>query len=301
MVFCCLLHQTGSFSTISPMFHDFRRLNVKNVDNIRSSKRECGRSMEMNIMSRFMRVGRAWTNWLLNRLEQPERILDQTVVDMEQELIKIRQSYAEICATQKRAEKRREIFVQKDVDWLRRAHLALEVGDEELAKEALSARQLQLDHVSTIDKQMTTQKSAIDKLENAMTKLSLKIKDTKIEKDALVSRARTAKTSMRVNDMLSTVTGSTSMDAFEKMKTKVEQLEAESEIAFEFAETNNRISGHLENKFRKIEKRIPIDDQLALLKKQLPDRFIKSSSSTMALPPTVDVEFKRLQTKNRNE
>ena len=141
------------------------------------------------------------------------------------------QSYAEITATQKRLEKQKEQANNFATEWYRRAQLALEKGDEELAREALSRRQTQLDSVENLTKQTTLQGTAIDKLYSSMQALELKISDAKRQKEVLIARARTAKTSVQVNDMLSNLSGSSSMDAFERMKDKVESLETQAEVA----------------------------------------------------------------------
>jgi len=116
-------------------------------------------------------------------------------------------------------------------DWYRRAQLALEKGDEPLAREALSRRQAQLDSAETIAKQIEIQTASMNKLFPAMQALEAKLLEARRQKDAFKMRAKTAKTTMKVNDMLSSITGTTSMDEFERMKAKVESLEAEAEVS----------------------------------------------------------------------
>lgn len=110
-------------------------------------------------------------------------------------------------------------------DWYRRAQLALQANDEALAREALSRRQAQVEIAETLAKQLTLQTAAVDKLYSSMMTLDQKISEAKRQKDAFIARARTAKTTVQVNEMLASVlggsTGSNSMDAFERMKTKV--------------------------------------------------------------------------------
>ena len=112
--------------------------------------------------------------------------------------MKIRQAYAEISATSKRSEKQREQSEKLAADWYRRAQLALEKGDEELAREALSRRQVQVDIADGLSKQISTQTIASEKLYSSMSALETKILDAKREKDAMIARARTAKTAVQV-------------------------------------------------------------------------------------------------------
>ena len=190
-------------------------------------------TLQMNIFDRFVRVVSSNVNSVLKGLEDPEKVLEQAVNDMQNDLVKIRQSYAEISASLKRLQKQKEQADGLANDWYRRAQLALEKGDEELAREALSRRQVQLDIASGLSKQLDMQQKNIDKLYNSMMTLEAKITEAKREKDAFVARARTAKTSVQVNDMLNSltsVTSTNSMEAFNRMKEKVESLEAQAEV-----------------------------------------------------------------------
>ena len=100
--------------------------------------------LKMNIADRFFRVIKSNVNGLLSGLEDPEKIIDQAVTDMQNDLQKIRQSYADISAAQKRMQKQKEQASTLSDDWYKRAQLALSKGDEELAREALSRRQIQV-------------------------------------------------------------------------------------------------------------------------------------------------------------
>merc|ERR1719198_2347537 len=101
---------------------------------------------------------------------------------MQKDLVRIRQSYAEISATQKRAEVAKTQAEKLAADWYKRAQLALEAGDEELAKEALSRRQIQLESIDSLTKQIDTQNVATDKLYTSMSELDQKIQDAKRQK-----------------------------------------------------------------------------------------------------------------------
>jgi phage shock protein A len=265
--------------------------------------------LHMNIADRFFRVVKSNVNNVLSNLEDPEKMLDQAVSDMQKDLVKIRQSYAEITATQKRAQVAKGQAEKLSADWYKRAQLALEAGDEELAKEALSRRQIQLESVETLTKQILTQEGAITKLYDSMMELDSKIGDAKRQKDEFVARARTAKASAQVNDMLSTMSGSTSMDVFEKMKDKVETMEAEAEVAGELAAASSgSTSASMEDRFKALESGSSVDDELEMLKKQLPSSASASEESGGSLDALVapkelpsqsstelDAEYERLK------
>ena len=114
----------------------------------------------MNIFERFSRVAKANVNELLNKMEDPEKVMNQAVEDLQKDLVKIRQSYAEVMATQKRMEKQRAAAEQLANEWLNRAQLALQNEDEELAREALSRKGVAQDQAATLAGQLETQASA---------------------------------------------------------------------------------------------------------------------------------------------
>lgn len=195
-------------------------------------------------------------------------------------------------------EKQKEAATNLADDWYKRAQLALSKGDEELAREALSRRQIQTTVADDLEKQLTVQAGALDKLYNSMTQLEAKIMDAKRQKDAMIARARTAKTSVAVNDMLSSMSGSNSMEAFDRMKAKVENLESQAEVAGELAErSSGATSPNMEERFRALEGNSAVEDELAKLRRQLPGGE-PQEKPTPELPVStsaVDMEYERLK------
>lgn len=237
------------------------------------------RQLSMNMMDRFIRVVKGNVNNLLSNMEDPEKVLEQAVADMQNDLVKIRQNYAEISAAQKRMEKQKNEAETLAGDWYKRAQLALGKGDEALAREALSRRQIQQDIATNLVKQMTMQAAAIEKLYGSMQQLELKISEAKRDKDAMVTRAKTAKTSVQVNDLLSNLDTSSSMEAFERMKAKVENLEAKAEVAGELAASSSG-SPTVEQRFKALDAGSLLDDELEALKRQLPGARSTSTSDS---------------------
>jgi phage shock protein A len=292
VLYFMLLATCGAFTSLQTgiRLNGIRCVRPKRINKI---------SLEMNIVDRFFRVVKSNVNSILSGMEDPEKVLDQAMDDMQRDLVKIRQSYAEISATQKRAIKSKEQAEKLAADWYKRAQLALEADDEELAKEALSRRQIQLESIAQLIKQIDTQEAAVTKLYDSMSQLDGKILDAKRTKDEFVARARTAKTSQQVNDMLSSVTGTTSMDAFERMKEKVENMEAEAEVAGELAAASSgSTSKSMEDRFKLLESGNKVDDELDALRKQLPDRSQKveiAGELPRPMDTAIDEEYERLK------
>lgn len=251
----------------------------------------------MNLFDRFTRVAKANLNSALKSLEDPEKILNQAVEDMQGDLVKVRQSYAEITATQRRMLKSKEQADALAQDWYQRAQLALQKGNDGLAKEALTRRQAQTDEAANLQSQIDVQAASIDKLYEGMQMLESKIMESKSKKEQMIARARTAQSTQKVNDMLGGITGKTSMDAFTRMEEKVEALEASAEVSAEMGTLGgNALPGSaassIENQFKALEASSSVDDELQKLKGLLnPAEPAAASSSSSA----VDDELEQLK------
>jgi len=255
--------------------------------------------LHMNLFDRFSRVAKSNLNNILQNLEDPEKIMNQAVEDMQADLVKVRQSYAEITATQRRLLKQKEQADALGEDWYGRAQLALQAGKEDLAREALSRRQQQVDQSNSLAAQIDQQAESIDQLYEGMQTLEAKIMDAKAKKEQMVARARTAQSTQKVNDMLSGVTGKTSMDAFSRMEEKVEALEAAAEVSAEMGSMGNALPGgsSIEKEFALLEGKSAVDDELARMK-----GLLNPSSSSAAGGekkssgnPDVDAEMEKLK------
>jgi len=228
-------------------------------------------NLKMNLFDRFSRVAKANINNVLKNLEDPEKILNQAVEDMQNDLVKVRQSYAEITATQRRLLKQKEQADALAEDWYKRAQLALEKGNDGLAKEALTRRQQQIDEATNLQQQIDVQGASVDKLYEGMQALESKILESKSKKEQMIARARTAQSTQKVNDMLGGITGKTSMDAFNRMEQKVEALEASAEVSAEMGSLGGNAlpgsaAGSLESQFKALEGASAVDEELQKMK-----------------------------------
>merc|ERR1719253_2031771 len=250
--------------------------------------------LSMNLFDRFSRVAKSNINNVLKSLEDPEKIMNQAVEDMQTDLVKVRQSYAEITATQRRLLKQKEQSDALADDWYKRAQLALSKGEEALAKEALSRRQQQTETAEGLQIQIDMQAQAVDKLYEGMQALEAKILESKAKKEQMVARARTAQSTAKVNDMLGGITGKTSMDAFNRMEDKVEALEAAAEVSAEMGSFDGKAlpgssGSSIENQFKMLEATSSVDKELEEMKKML------GSTSSASKKDDMDDELERLK------
>ncbi|KAH7297536.1 hypothetical protein KP509_25G000800 [Ceratopteris richardii] len=216
----------------------------------------------MNIFERVVRIVKSYANALISAAEDPEKILEQTVIEMNEDLVKMRQASAQVLASQKQLENK-YITAQKNADeWYARARLALQKGEEDLAREALKRRKDYEDNAKALKAQLDQQRTVVDKLISSTRLLESKIQEAKSKKDTLKARAQSAKTASKVNEMLGTVNTSSALSAFERMEEKVTALEAEADAL------NQLNTDDLAGKFALLEGDA-VDDDLAALKQEM--------------------------------
>ncbi len=248
----------------------------------------------MGFFQRVGRVIRANLNSLVSQAEDPEKILEQAVNDMQNDLIEMRQGVAQAIATQKRTERQHSQAQSTADEWYQRAQLALQKGDENLAREALSRRKTYQETADSLGRQLPQQQAVVDNLRQNMMSLERKISDAKTKKDMYIARARSAKASQQLNDMLGRVGPTGAMQAFERMEERVHELEARSEAVAELGKDD------LESRFSALEGS-SVDDDLAAMKAELSGRSPQSlPASPAAHTPEIDQELEELRSKVDN-
>jgi len=234
----------------------------------------------MGLIDRILRIIRANLNALIGQAEDPEKILEQTVTDMQEDLIQLRQAVAAAIATQKRTERQAHQAQSTADQWYQRAQLALQQGNDVLAREALTKRKSYQETATAMTAQIEQQNSIVGRLKKDMQTLETKIAEARTKKDMYIARARSAQASARLNEMLGGINTSNSLNAFERMEEKVLQLEAQSEAIAELG------TDDLQKKFASLEASNDIDTELAAMKTQLlsgkenPAQLPESSSAT---------------------
>ncbi|MFN6515046.1 MAG: PspA/IM30 family protein [Nostoc sp. CreGUA01] len=217
----------------------------------------------MELIKRILRVIRANLNSLIGGAEDPEKILEQTVMEMQENLVQLRQGVAQAIATQKRTQRQAMAAESQAEEWYRRAQLALRQGNELLAREALTKRQAYQETTKALSNQIEQQNEIVARLKKDMGSLELKIGEAKTKKDMYIARARSAQASYRLQEMLDGVSATSSLSAFERMEEKVLQIEAQSEAIAQLS------SDDLETQFASLESTNDVDAELAAMKVQV--------------------------------
>ncbi len=218
----------------------------------------------MGLMERIGRLFRSNVNSWTAAREDPEKILEQTVYEMQENLVRMRQGVAQAIATQKRTERQAAQAESTASEWYRRAQMALQQGNEALAREALTKRKAYQQSATALLEQIGQQKTLVAKLKTDMQSLEFKISEAKTKKDMFIARARSAEASVRIQEMLGETGNTSSLSAFEKMEDKLLELEAKQEAI--------AVSGtdELENQFASLAEGDDVDAELSAMKAQFP-------------------------------
>ena len=221
----------------------------------------------MGIFARLATLIKSNLNDLISRSEDPEKMLNQVVIDMANQLIEAKKQVAVSIADEKRLAKQAEQEAANAAEWERRAMLAIKAGDDNLAKEAL-ARKKEHDTLATSYKdQWQKQKTAVEQLKTALRLLKNKIEEAKRKKNVLLARKKRAEAQKAIQETMSGLNNASAFDTFERMSTKIDQMEAEAEAATELSE---EYSGDtLAHKFGRLEATSGADDDLLALKRKM--------------------------------
>jgi len=221
----------------------------------------------MGIFSRLAQLIKSNLNDLISRSEDPEKMLNQVVLDMSNQLTEAKKQVAASIADEKRLAKQFEQETANGAEWERRAMMALRAGNEELAKEAL-ARKKEHDALAlTFKDQWAKQKSAVDQLKRALRMLNDKIEEAKRKKNVLVARKKRAEAQRAIQETMSGLKDQSAFETFDRMAGKIDQMEAEAEAG---AELQEEYSGDvLASQFAKLEQTAGQDDDLLALKRKM--------------------------------
>jgi len=247
----------------------------------------------MGLFGRLGTLIRSNINELINKAEDPEKMLNQVLVDMKQQLVEAKKQVAVAIADEKRIKKQHEQAIAKAKDWEKKAMLAIRAGDENLARAALQ-RKAEHDEVAVaLGEQWEAQKESVDQLKQALRGLDGKIEEAKRKRNILVSRQKRAEAQRTINETLQGINSTSAFDTFERMSDRVTQLEAEAEATSEMG--GALMESSLDAQFRALEAG-SVDDELDALKQKMalqaaakaPPKQIAGEVDASAPPPPAE-------------
>lgn len=229
----------------------------------------------MGVFQRIKTLFSANLNSMLDKAEDPEKMLNQLILEMNEQLVEAKKSVASAIADQKRLEKACDTEKEAALGWENKAVLALKAGDESLAKEALLRKQENDTGAQQYGKQLTDQTIAVNKLKDSLKDLQDKISEAQRKKNLLIARAKRAEAQQKIQSTISSVSNNTSaFDAFDRMSQKVDQMEAQADALQEVEELSQ--DADLDKKFKALEKD---SDSVNLMLEQLKAKVLASPDS----------------------
>lgn len=205
----------------------------------------------MGIFSRLGTLIKSNINDLINKAEDPEKMLNQVLLEMQQQLVEAKKAVAVAIADEKKLQKQYNVELDKAKEWERKAMVAVRAGNDELARQAL-ARKQEHEQISTqFQQQWIAQKQAVDKLKDALRLLNNKIEEAKRKKNILIARKKRAEAHKQIANTMQGLGDTSAFDTFDRMAERINVLEAEAEAGSELA---GELSGDtLESQFLQLE------------------------------------------------
>jgi phage shock protein A len=221
----------------------------------------------MGIFARLARLIKSNLNDLISRAEDPEKMLNQIVIDMNAQLIEAKKQVASSIADEKRLAKQAEQEAASAAEWERRAMMAVRASDDNLAKEGLARKKEHAALAEQYKQQWQKQKQSVDQLKLALRALNSKIEEAKRKKNLLIARKKRAEAQKQIQETMSGLRNASAFEAFDQMEGRINQMEAEAEAGAEIAE---EYSGDvLATKFAQLEQTAGADEDLEALKRKM--------------------------------
>jgi phage shock protein A len=229
----------------------------------------------MGVFDRIRTVLKANINALISKAEDPEKMLNQLIIDMNENLIEAKKQVASSIADEKKLERQMLENKGQAGEWERKAMLAVKAGRDDLAKEALLRKQEYETYAGQFEKEYGSQHASVEKLKDALRQLQGKIEEASRKKNLLIARAKRAEAQKQIQQTMGSLSGGSQFDTFDRMAAKVDQLEAEADAAAELTSVN--VDQKLEDKFKELESP---DTRADKLLEDLKDKMNKLENKT---------------------
>ena len=221
----------------------------------------------MGIFDRFSSLLRSNINDLISRAENPEKMLNQLIVDMKTQLAKAKQQVASAIADEKKLQSDAEALKKQAEDWERRAMLAVQEGRDDLAKQALGRYNEHLQGAQQLHETWVRHKADTEHLKGQLRQLNDKIEEAKRKKNILVARAKRAQAPQRIQETMAGMNDKSAFESFERMAEKIEHIERKALAAAEIQQEFQ--SDDLMDQFKRLEYKGSTDQQLLELKAKM--------------------------------
>lgn len=214
----------------------------------------------MALLERVSTLVRANLNDLIDKAEEPEKMIKQLILDMENQFIQVKTQVAVAIADEHLLEKKQKENEAKAAEWMRKAELAVDKKQDDLARAALDRHQSYLQLAQNFNEQVADQKVQVENLKSALGKLEQKLAEAHSKSELLIAQHRRARAVSKASDARMAVGDRSKAAAFDRMQHKVLHGEAVSQAKSELA------ADSLDDRLAALEKEDEIERLLTDLK-----------------------------------
>ncbi len=219
-------------------------------------------------MAIFQRLGdiiKSNINDLLDRAENPEKMVKQIIIEMQQELEKCTTAYGQALAAQRQIEKKVQVATTNSKTWENKAKMAMQAGNMELAKQALE-RKVACDKEATQYNQMCSQITAqVNQIRMQTEALRSKLEEAKSRQSVLIARSRMAEAQKNMAKSIGNIDTSSAFSKLDRMEEKIDRQEAEANA---FSEIANAGLG-ANDSFAQMEKDAEVNSEMMRLMQEM--------------------------------
>jgi phage shock protein A len=214
----------------------------------------------MALLERVATLVRANLNDLIDKAEDPEKMIKQVILDMQNQLLQVKTQVAISIADQHVLERKLMENDEAEQQWLKRAEMAVDKKDEGLARAAVERAMAHKSMTESFRQQVDDQKTQVENLKSALLKLQQKLAEAQSKSDMLIAQHRRSRAMGKANQAGMAMGDDSKSAAFDRMKNKVQHTEAATQAQSEL------LADDVDDRFAALEKEREIDRLLAEIK-----------------------------------
>lgn len=186
----------------------------------------------MSIFRRLLLIGKSYVSYVIGKAEDPEKMLNQMLIDMDEQLSDAKHQVALAISDEKKLLIQYLDSKKKMNAWKEKAEIAVQANRDDLAKKALARYAIYKQDSISLENHWKIQKNAVEKLKIALNKLTTKINDARIKKNLLIARAKQASATQNISVTMSNIAGrENTIQALNGMEERISKMEAEANAA----------------------------------------------------------------------
>lgn len=219
----------------------------------------------MGIFSRFSDIVNSNINSLLDKAEDPQKMVRLIIQEMEDTLVEVRSTSARLLAEKKDVQRQQQRAEHEVLDWENKAELALSKEREDLAKQALVEKQKAQQTVDALQQDVDRVDQSLEKLNDEIAQLQEKLADAKARQKTILMRQKTASSRLAVKKQVDSNKVNDAMEKFDRYESKIDDIEAQVE-SYDLGKRT------LRDEFADLENEGKVEDELAALKARMKDK-----------------------------